>query len=214
MLNLHRVNALDTQLPTSSRIFLRKHFREDFAYAAGLHLNGIASSIAGGDFHSSMQAAVMFGGQTQIAASIRAANVGEMEASEWTAWTPKDKAQALANAQNGTLNALGLADAFDSIRNALAQGKISVSMGSPWYSEWERNTGADGIMPMPANVNNITGLPWHNYKICGQKDHQQRAIPYREVVARHEVWQWRVRLYEPRGLRCGTKPDRHGSTDV
>lgn len=144
-------------------------FSGDFSYAAGLHLDGIASSNEGGDFHSSMQAAVMFGGQTQIAASLRASNVGELEASEWTAWTAKDKSQALANAQNGTLNALGLADSFDSIRNTLAQGKISISMGSPWYSEWEYQTKADGIMPMPANVNSITGLPWHNYKICGQK---------------------------------------------
>jgi len=147
----------------------KKAFSGDFSYAAGLHLDGVASSITGGDFHSSMQAAVMFGGQTQIAASIRASNVGELEVSEWTAWMSKDKAQALSNAQNGTLNALGLADAFDSIRNALAQGKISVSMGSPWYSEWESNTGADGIMPIPADTKNIVDLPWHNYKICGQK---------------------------------------------
>lgn len=146
-----------------------KAFSADFSYAAGLHLDGIASSIEGGDYHSSMQAAVMFGGVTAMAAPISASHEGEFEVSEWTAWPAPVKAAALAFAQNGTLNALGLADSFDSIRNALHQGQISISMGSPWYLEWEQKTGADGILPMPANVNNLVGLPWHNYAIKGQK---------------------------------------------
>lgn len=68
-------------------------------------------------------------------------------------------------------------DWFDAIRVAIfstQQEKRSVSIGTPWYAEWESPT--NGILPSPANIQNIAGLPWHNYKIAGWKT--INGVPY------------------------------------
>lgn len=58
-------------------------------------------------------------------------------------------------------------DYFDGIRSALMKSG-SVSIGTPYYSEWAR-VGKDGIVP-PTNYGmNTNNLPWHNWKICGWK---------------------------------------------
>lgn len=61
-------------------------------------------------------------------------------------------------------------DAFDSIRLAILSGapeKRSVSIGTPWYTIFHQ-VGTDGVIQAP-NTYDPTGLPWHNYKICGWK---------------------------------------------
>lgn len=63
-------------------------------------------------------------------------------------------------------------DYFDSIRYAMFQNiteKRSISLGTPWYKEWEDAALAGtSIMPAPKTYA-PDGLPWHNSKICGWK---------------------------------------------
>ena len=74
-------------------------------------------------------------------------------------------------------------DYFDAIRLAIVSGdpeKRSVSWGTPWYTEWETAayapTNPSAIMPAPKDYNNLSGLPWHNSKICGFTTIQ--GVPY------------------------------------
>lgn len=67
-----------------------------------------------------------------------------------------------------TVNPYGL-DFFDSVRLAMYSGfpeKRSVSVGTPWYPEFESKLQADGIMPEPANYS-ADGMPWHNWAVKG-----------------------------------------------
>ncbi len=76
-------------------------------------------------------------------------------------------------------------DYFDGVRTAMFSNNRSVSVGTPWFGEWSAagwgsifkreadgtiTTSAGGtktgIMPMP-DVKNISGLPWHCYKVSG-----------------------------------------------
>lgn len=60
-------------------------------------------------------------------------------------------------------------DWFDTIRLAMISGipeKRSVSLGTPWFPEFEQTN--NGILPMPTSLSTV-GLPWHNHKICGWK---------------------------------------------
>jgi hypothetical protein len=69
-------------------------------------------------------------------------------------------------------------DFFDSIRLAMVSGipeKRSVSIGTPWYPEFEMQglgngkTTSDGILQTPSNITPNSNDTWHNHKICGWK---------------------------------------------
>ncbi len=58
-------------------------------------------------------------------------------------------------------------DSFDTIRLAIMEGIAEhriVTVGSPWYSDFWF-VGADGILPMPKEINNPTS--WHNHEFFG-----------------------------------------------
>lgn len=66
-------------------------------------------------------------------------------------------------------------DFFDTIRLAMVSGgteKRSVSMGTPWFVEWQGYMGQ--VMPMPSNLTS-NGQIWHNWKVCGWK--QVNGVP-------------------------------------
>lgn len=85
-------------------------------------------------------------------------------------------------------------DSFDAIRLAAFSGlpeKRSVSMGTPWYSDWQAAVETSKItMPTPATLD-YTGLPWHNWKVGGWET--INGIPY----LRATVWE---------GLMIGDQP--------
>lgn len=59
-------------------------------------------------------------------------------------------------------------DFFDAIRDAMVSGgteRRSVSIGTPWFPIFEE-VSTSGVLDMPNNLN-TTGVPWHNWKICG-----------------------------------------------
>lgn len=56
-------------------------------------------------------------------------------------------------------------DAFDDIRNAILLNNRPVSIGTPWFREWEQ-IGSDGVIPS-FYTGDPDALPWHNWKICG-----------------------------------------------
>lgn len=67
------------------------------------------------------------------------------------------------------IRALGQ-DYFDAVRDAMVSGgteKRSVSVGTPWYPDFE-SIDYTGILPIPRNFND-PNLTWHNWKICGWK---------------------------------------------
>lgn len=138
----------------------------DFHYAAALYLEGSIPTTAGADFHAAMQSAVAVGSLPLSKAGISAKGSSEIFVANWDNWTQDERRVALQTLQNGTMNALGFADPYTSIISAAYNGQTGVSVGSPWYREWR--PGADGIMSAPANAQDTTGLPWHNWVILGQ----------------------------------------------
>lgn len=70
------------------------------------------------------------------------------------------------------VRAIAPLDFFDAIRLASLSGlpeKRSVSIGTPWYTEWQ--AAAERVvplMPMPKTLD-YTGLGWHNWKVGGWK---------------------------------------------
>lgn len=61
-------------------------------------------------------------------------------------------------------------DYFDALRLAMFSGfpeKRSVSIGTPWFPEFEYPS--SGILPVPVSFN-LVHASWHNWKICGWKE--------------------------------------------
>ncbi len=58
-------------------------------------------------------------------------------------------------------------DAFRVCMASTATEKRSISIGTPYFLEWE-GTGKDGIAPTPSTFS-PSRLPWHNWKVCGWK---------------------------------------------
>lgn len=54
-------------------------------------------------------------------------------------------------------------DAFDDVRSAIVTNNRSVSVATPWFSEWENPIA--GVVPMPYSK----PATYHNWKICGWK---------------------------------------------
>ena len=84
-----------------------------------------------------------------------------------------------------SIQASGAIDSFDALRLAMystENEKRSVSVGTPWYAEFENTViqnpdgtytttalpaNWNGILPIPFNLNRY--VSWHNWKICGWK---------------------------------------------
>lgn len=139
-------------------------FSPDFSYAAALYLDGSGPSIDGASFHAAMQAAVGVGVLPKALANLSATQLGELYISDWKNWNLQSKKSALGYVENGILNALGNGDAFDSILSSLYVGKISVSIGSPWFNEWMFST--NGVVATPALAGNYPA--WHDWAIKGK----------------------------------------------
>jgi hypothetical protein len=62
-------------------------------------------------------------------------------------------------------------DWFDAIRLAMlstTQEKRAVSIGTPWFPDFENTD--HGVLPMPLSFDvGLSGASWHNWKICGWK---------------------------------------------
>lgn len=85
--------------------------------------------------------------------------------------------QAFPHRRGQYFNVQSTNDAFDGIRSALWQNRIykrSVSIGTPWFSQW--HAPIDGIVPMVSYSGNPNDYPWHNWKISGWKT--INGIPY------------------------------------
>lgn len=64
-------------------------------------------------------------------------------------------------------------DWFDSIRSAVLMNKSAVSVGTPWFPEWEITH--NGYIAHLINTD-TTGLSWHNWKVSGWKT--INGVPY------------------------------------
>lgn len=155
-------------------------FDPDFAYAAARYINGDGPGVDGTSFHAGIQGAIGVGGLPQVQADFSAKTKGELFASDWGNWEPYVKTAALKYVQNGLLNVLGNGDAFNSILSAAWTGKIAISLGSPWFEEWQ-GLPAESLLPMPttpAIQATDPNTPWHNYAGKGQKTiNGQKTIP-------------------------------------
>lgn len=61
-------------------------------------------------------------------------------------------------------------DYFDGMRTAMFTNKRSITIGTPWFPEWNAAgwVMGSGIMPMP-DLAQVKNLSWHCYKIAGWK---------------------------------------------
>jgi hypothetical protein len=144
-------------------------YTPDWQYAKTLQLEGVTPTTGGADFHVAMQSAVVFGALKMINMPFSAATKGELFVANIKNWDPTLGLSAVNAAEIGTYNALGMGDDFSSILSAAFINKMGVSIGTPWFPEWENQVGSDGILPMP-NLNvDFSTLPWHNWAIKGKK---------------------------------------------
>lgn len=148
--------------------FDKQLYSPDWQYAKTLQLENVGPTTTGADFHVAMQSAVVFGSIKKAQATLTALSQGEIYTADINNWPFALNALAAPNAEIGTYNALGNGDCFDSIASAAYTNKMGVSIGSPWYREWAVPD-ANGIVMSPANVNDTTILPWHNWVIKGLK---------------------------------------------
>lgn len=152
----------------------------DFSYAAARFVSGDGPGTEGASFHAGLQGLIAVGGLMTHDATFHALDRGELFVSDWNNWQPYQKTKALLSAQNGLYNVLGNGDNFSSILSALYTGRIAVSLGSPWFKEWQ-GLPAESILPMPADMQlqAISAYtPWHNYAAKGQKTiNGQKLIP-------------------------------------
>ena len=149
----------------------KEQFSPDFSYAAALYITGEGPGTNGASFHAGIQGAVGVGGMPEANAVFSALTKGELYVSDFNNYQPFQKTEALKYVQNGLLNVLGNGNNFDSILSALYLGKIAVSMGSPWFQEWQ-GLPAESVLPMPQNPiaqSQAPITPWHNYAGKGQK---------------------------------------------
>lgn len=141
-------------------------FSPDFSFAAARYVAGDDPGIDGTSFHAGIQSAVAFGGLIKTLAPFDAMTKSELYISDYKVWDSIPKESRLPYAQNGTMNVLGNGDAFDSILFAAYNGKIPVSVGSPWFEEWAYNI-QGGVVQQPVLDGQYPN--WHNYCIKGKK---------------------------------------------
>lgn len=134
----------------------------DFSYAVNLWIENVVPNTGGADIHSGAKGLVIRGTLPAALANFSAKTMGELYVANIKNWSQAQSIAALKNVQRGVYDALGFGDPFDSIVSAMLKGKLSVSLGSPWWPEWE-SVGADGILPMPKDTSNLSAVPWHNY---------------------------------------------------
>lgn len=161
-----------TQAHILSSIF-NTPFSPDFSYAAARYVAGDGKEgTQGTSFHAGMDAIVALGGLWKSLEVFSASTHGEAYVSDWNNWLDSLKKTALGQVQNGVRNVLGNGDAFQSILSATYQGGIPISIGSPWFLEWETNQ--NGIVQTPVLNGNYPS--WHNYTIDGKTT--INGVPY------------------------------------
>lgn len=149
----------------------KKQFDPDFLYAAARYVSGEGPGEGGTSFHAGIEAVVGMGGLLSSDATFTAKSRGEIFASNINNYQPYQKTNALKFVQNGPLDVLGNGDAYTSIVSAAYTGQIGISLGSPWFAEWQ-NLPPESILPMPANPvqqSRDPSTPWHNYSGKGKK---------------------------------------------
>lgn len=149
----------------------RKEFSPDFSYAAARWITKSGAGTDGTSFHAGMEGAVWIGAALKGMVPFAAQDRGELFVSDFANYMQSLKADAASFAQNGLRNVLGMGDNFSSIVSAAFSGRIDVSLGSPWFKEWQ-NLPNGSVLPMPNSPSlqaQSAGTPWHNYAGKGQK---------------------------------------------
>ncbi len=140
----------------------------DFGYAGSLWLEGNGPSVNGVDFHLGLESAVVVGSIDIDQSLIRASNKGELFVSDINNYSDSLRKLALTNVQNGVFDVLGNGDHFDSILSALYTGQVGISIGTPWFPQWEQAT-ISGMLPPVFDLSKVDSLPWHNWVVKGKK---------------------------------------------
>lgn len=122
-----------------------------YTYKQTRLMEGTYDEPVGCDIRDSLKSATIYGLQAE----------GETEA------------QALLHRKGRYFNVIdpfNNMDAFDDCRNGMFlfnSEKRSVSIGVPWFPEWE-GTASDGVLPQPHDFN-VSRASWHNAKVSGWK---------------------------------------------
>lgn len=157
----------------------KQYYSADFSYAAARAIAGDGPGTDGASFHAAMDSLVGWGGLPAHYATYTAGTRGEQFVSDFNNWKD-DLEESRKYAQNGVKNVLGNGDAFDSVLAALNQGRISVSIGSPWFPEWADFGGQSGILALPKTQYSSI---WHNYVLKGKQT--IGGVPY--IIAKPHI---------------------------
>jgi hypothetical protein len=142
----------------------RKLFAPGFTYGATMFTEGIQPTTEGADPLAALQSSVIAG---VLPSFYNTQPQSELMDANWSNWQSFERTAALANTAVDVQNALGFTDSFTSILSTIWTGQVAVALCTPWYSEWMNAPG--GILPMPANVNDTSGLGWHCYSGKGKE---------------------------------------------
>lgn len=144
---------------------LRSQCVPGFTFGATTFVENVNPTTAGADPLSALQSSVIAG---VITSQYNAQPQTEIMDANWDNWAEYQRTAALRNTAVDVHSALGFMDAFNSIISTMWTGQVAVALCTPFYHEW-LDIGSDGIMPMPHNVDDVAGLPYHCWSAKGQK---------------------------------------------
>lgn len=135
-----------------------------YLYAKTLLVSGDPPTTQGADIRTALKASTVYGLLPAGKASVELEDSSEGFNANYRNWPIALDLEAANHRRGQYFNVQPLGDWFDGIRSAIQKNNLPVSIGTPWYPEWEQVT-SDGI---------ISGLGkqmsgWHNWKIAGWK---------------------------------------------
>jgi hypothetical protein len=145
---------------------LMKTFEPGFSYGATMFTENVQPTTEGADPLAALQSAVICGALPTIYCTQEELAQSEIMDANFSNWATQQQL-ALQTCAVDVHNVLGFTDPFNSILSTMWTGQVAVAICTPWYEEWM--TAPNGVLPMPANVNNVSGLPWHCYSGEGKE---------------------------------------------
>lgn len=100
-----------------------------------------------------------------------------------------DDSQASQNRNGQYFNVERNGDWFDSLRSThVLNPKRSISIGTPWFPEFER-VSPSGLIPPTDYSQSLDGIPWHNWAGKGWTLKDSKGNPFSEPMYRAKSWQ-------------------------
>ncbi len=171
----------------------------DYQMMKTLVLMGLGPDADGADPRRAASVPIYIGLLEDSLAAVRSNKVGQHKAVDPSLWPADLDTEAAKHKKPAYLRAdTGPHDVFDNIRSAQSLAldeKRSGGIATPWYGEWEDETGSDGIL-LEAPKRCISE---HMFKACGWVVHNSRGDLIRHGEPFLKVKSWNSKVWGDNG---------------